>query len=197
MRGDFPHRPVIAIVIEKNKVMYKGCKRGAAMEMKTIRQVAEEQGISYEAVRRQVAKYKKELKGHISTKGQAKYLDEYAVQFIVNRRRESPVVVLQQDTNAELEETKAELDAVKAELETMKNMMIGMQNKVIELQEENMKMIEASSKYENLLEVSQKNEQKVVDLEETLQETTEKLHAAEAEANSFQKSFFGLYRKVK
>ena len=165
------------------------------MEMKTIRQIAEEQGVSYEAVRRQVSKYRKELKGHISTKGKTKYLDEYAAQFISNRRRESPVVVLQQDTSAELDDVRSELEVTKAELERMKTLMLQAQERIINLQDENTKMITLQANYNNLLESNTRIESELDAARQDLKETNERLQAAEKEANSYEKSIFGFYRK--
>ena len=174
------------------------------MEVISIKDFAEAQGVSYEAIRRQVARYTEELEGHITTKGRSKYLDEYAVEFLSQRRKEKPVILLQQNINAELEETKRELEA-------MKTLLLDAQQKIIYLQEENTKQLEAKTKYEALLEDTQRKDIKLQETEKELsevkislseargklEETEEKLSSAEAEAQSFQKSIFGLYKKVK
>ena len=63
------------------------------MELVTIKQFADSQGISYEAVRKQLHKYSEELSGHVIRKGRTQYLDEKAVEFLKERRRESPIVL--------------------------------------------------------------------------------------------------------
>ena len=44
--------------------------------MMTIREYADSQAVSYEAVRKQVRLYKKELKSHITVKNNTQMLDE-------------------------------------------------------------------------------------------------------------------------
>ena len=76
------------------------------MELTTIKQYAESQKVSYEAVRKQIIGYGEELKGHIIRKGRTQYLDEWAVEFLTKRRRENPVILLSQDKDEELEALK-------------------------------------------------------------------------------------------
>ena len=181
-----------------NRVVY-----GEVMEVLKIKDFAEAQGVSYEAIRRQVARYSEELEGHITTQGKTKYLDEYAVEFLSKRRKEKPVIVLQQNITEELEEAKRENDK-------LQKILLEAQQRIIELQEDNIKAIESKAKYEALLEDSQRKDTEIqearkelsevkIELSEAkskLEETEEKLTSAEAEAQSYQKSIFGLYRKV-
>lgn len=60
------------------------CENGPGI---TFREFADDQCISYEAVRRQVANYKKELYPHMRKEYRTYYLDDYAVQFLEERRR--------------------------------------------------------------------------------------------------------------
>lgn len=54
----------------------------------TLPQYANSQGITYEAVRRQVIKYQDtELRGHIQIRNKTKYLDDFAVEFLNEHRR--------------------------------------------------------------------------------------------------------------
>ena len=183
--------------------MYNRVVYGGFMEVRKIKDFAQEQGVSYEAIRRQVKKYAEDLEGHIITKGKTQYLDSYAMDFLADRRKESPIILLNQNINAELEETKLEL-------EKMQKLLLEAQQRIILLQEDNIKAIESKAKYELLLEASEKNNTKLQETEKelsevkiSLQETEEKLKdteselsSAKAEANSYQKSIFGLYKKV-
>ncbi len=67
------------------------------MDVMTLKQYAEMKGITYEAVRKQIVRYQKELEGHVLKKGRTQYLDEVAVEFLSDRRRQSPVVVAMED----------------------------------------------------------------------------------------------------
>lgn len=166
------------------------------MEFVTIRDFANSQGISYEAVRKQLKKYADELDEHISVKGRTKYLDTYAVDFLSKKRRESPVILLQQDAISERERLKEEADR-------LKNALLEAQQKIIELQEDNKKMIGTQAKYEALEQSRADDEAKMQRQEKELSEAKielsqkqSELQAAQKEIGSFQKTIFGLYRKV-
>lgn len=186
------------------------------MELITIRQFARDQHISYEAVRKQVVRYADQLEKHIIRENRTQYLDKFAVEFLKERRRESPIVVVTQDQDGEIESLKAEVETAKAEIEALKTKLMSAQtellkekDRVIELQETANKAIEDRTKYNLLLEESATKDQKIItqetiiaDLEkraEDLIKQTEDLQRerdeAQAEAGSFEKSFFGFYRK--
>ena len=57
------------------------------MELVSIKEFAESQMVSYEAVRRQTHTYAEQLKGHIIKKGRTQYLDNYAVEFLSEKRK--------------------------------------------------------------------------------------------------------------
>ena len=54
-------------------------------DMVTLKQFADDQGISYEAVRRQVVRYADDLRGHVVRKQHTQYLDDEAVAFLKER----------------------------------------------------------------------------------------------------------------
>lgn len=53
----------------------------------SFQEYANMQGITYEAVRRQVLKHQESLEGHIIQRSNAKYLDDYAVNFLRENSR--------------------------------------------------------------------------------------------------------------
>ena len=74
------------------------------MNLLTIREYAKQKHVTYEAVRKQIQKYKDdELKDHIIQKNKTQYLDEYAIDFLDNRRRESPVMLYQMNQDEEIQ----------------------------------------------------------------------------------------------
>ena len=159
------------------------------MELMTIKQYAQSQHISYEAVRKQVASYKQELQDHIVKRGRTMFLDETAVEFLTQRRRESPVIVLEQSKDETIADLKEQIDALRVQLMAAQNELLREKDHIIELQEESRKSLEAQTRYAALLE---DNESK----DEQIRELTEQRDAAEKEARSYQPSWFGLYKKV-
>ena len=72
------------------------------MSIMTIKQLADSQEIILEAVRKQVVRYSDELSGHVIRKNRTQYLDETAVEFLKERRRESPIVLQTNDQADEI-----------------------------------------------------------------------------------------------
>ena len=62
---------------KRNGITIELHKGVCAMEVMTTRQFAESQQVTYEAIRKQLIRYREELEGHIIQKGRTKYLDEY------------------------------------------------------------------------------------------------------------------------
>ena len=82
---------------------------GEKIAVITIKDYAKDKGISYEAVRKQVKRYATdELKDHIVVQGRTQLLDEYAVDFLNQKRNESPIIIQEQSKDEELERLKEE-----------------------------------------------------------------------------------------
>ena len=73
------------------------------MKTVSLKDYAEQKRVSYEAVRQQVIRYKKELGNHIIRDGRQQFLDEEAVAFLDEKRQKNPVTVIQQDKNGQIE----------------------------------------------------------------------------------------------
>lgn len=172
------------------------------MDIKSIKQIAEEQNVSYEAIRKQIARYSEELKGHIIRKNRTQYIDQWGYDFLKEKRRENPIILMNMDTNEQLEELKVQVDF-------LKNQLLESQKKVIELQEENQKSIESKIRYEALLETTKEKDERLKDAQEQIQDLKaegaikakeiddlkkERDEALE-ESQSFKKSILGFYRK--
>lgn len=172
------------------------------MEMMTLKQYAESQGISYEAVRRQVNRYAEELSDHIVKQDRKQFIDQWAVDFLTEKRRESPIILQTTDQSEEIDQLKQEIESLRTKLMTAQERIIG-------LQDENKVMIETKIRYDYLLELHE-------DQKEQLQEARDQAAAlrmkqeedqreiealrkerdeAQTEAQSFQKTIFGFYRK--
>ena len=194
------------------------------MDLVTIKQYAEDQGISYEAVRKQVVRYSDELSGHIIKRDRRQFLDQWAVDFLTEKRRQSPVVLVNMDQSEENERLREEIDSLRVKLMTAQNELLSEKDRGIQLQDEAKKMIEDQSRYTALLEDNKTKEEKLREAEnreadlsrqiETIQTEAEDLRRqaeenqktiedlqkerdeAQAEAKSFTKSIFGFYRKL-
>ena len=77
------------------------------MKTVSLKAYAEQKRVSYEAVRQQVIRYKKELGNHIIHDGRQQFLDEEAVAFLDEKRQKNPVTVIQQDKNEQIEDGSA------------------------------------------------------------------------------------------
>lgn len=172
------------------------------MDIKSIKQIAEEQNVSYEAIRKQIARYSEELKDHIIRKNRTQYIDQWGYEFLKEKRRENPIILMNMDQNEQLEE-------LKVQVEFLKNQLLESQKKVIELQEENQKSIESKIRYEALLETTKEKDERLKDAQEQIQDLRsegaikakeiddlkkERDEALE-ESQSFKKSILGFYRK--
>lgn len=153
--------------------------------MKSLKDYANEHRISYEAVRKQVVRYEKELEGHITKQGKKQFLDDYAVNFLDERRNNNVVTVLSEDIQTE--------SAKAAEYQKKYEKAL---ERIIQLEEENKKGIEAVAKLQlieaNHEELKAEREElttKVVQLEKDKE-------YLEKEAASYKKTIFGLYKKV-
>lgn len=114
--------------------------------MISLKDYAEQVGISYEAVRKQVDRYKLELDGHISKIKRTRYLDDEAVAFLDSKRQDNPIIIQQLDKDETIERLEQE----------NKNLLI----KIAELEEESKGLYKtiASMKDEHILLLEEKSQ---------------------------------------
>lgn len=123
----------------------------------SIKDYANRKSVSYEAVRKQVVRYKDELDEHITVVNRTQYLDQYAVEFLDRKRAESPIIVQEEARNDEIEELKAKVEA-------LTNQLLTNQQKLVELQDIRVNLLEQNNQQQLLIA---KNEQKVADYDRT------------------------------
>ena len=99
------------------------------MKIISLKDYAKQNNISYEAVRKQVARYKKELEGHIIKDNRTQFLDEEAVAFLDARREKSPVVIIQQDKDDRIK-------GLEEENKTLLQRVALLQERQLQMQEE-------------------------------------------------------------
>lgn len=136
----------------------------------TIKQYAESQNVTYEAVRKQIVGYREELKDHIVRKGRTQYLDEWAVEFLTKRRRENPIILLSQDKDEAIELLKSQVETLRVQLMTAQNELLKEKDRIIELQDEAKKTIEDRARYTALLEDNKAKEEKLKEVESQISE---------------------------
>lgn len=135
------YKPKLCVILRRLK-----------MDFITLRDFAENKGVTYEAIRRQVAKYETELRGHVVVRDRTKFLDEYAQDFLSERRRLSPVVVKVEDAREDVEELERAVESLRAQLLKAQNELLAAKDMIIALKDEKEAMIESKVKYSALLE---------------------------------------------
>lgn len=105
---------------------------GATMGATSIKDYAKSRKITYEAARQQVKRYEKELQGHIHRQNRTQYLDDYAVDLLDDHRQQSPVVVVNQDRDAELEQLRAENKTLLQQVAMLQDKLLAAQESAIE-----------------------------------------------------------------
>lgn len=105
---------------------------GATMGDTSIKDYAKSRKITYEAARQQVKRYEKELQGHIHRQNRTQYLDDYAVDLLDDHRQQSPVVVVNQDRDAELEQLRAENKTLLQQVAMLQDKLLAAQESAIE-----------------------------------------------------------------
>ena len=108
--------------------------------MTTIKEYAKEHDVSYEAVRKQVERYKNELDKHIIRKNRTQYLDDVAVSFL-NERRAEKEIIIEDGTVRELERLRTENESLRNQHDLLKNQIISLQKELI-AEKENVKILQ-------------------------------------------------------
>ena len=112
------------------------------MSIISLKDYASEKGISYEAVRKQVNRYRKDLGEHIIKKGKTQFLDKEAVSFLDAKRKENPVVVVESNKNEEIERLKAERDNLLLKVAQLQDELLREKDNVKVLQAEKIALLE-------------------------------------------------------
>ena len=159
------------------------------MDLITIKDYADSRKITYEAVCKQVRQYKsKDLKGHLSYEGKLTFLDPAAVAFLDKHRMKRNIVLAPTS-----EEVKEEVQKLQGELFQAMKEMDRLKSQIIELQNDKMSYLEEKGKAAAYLEqhkaADERAQNEIIELKKELEE-------ARQESNKYQRSWFGLYRKV-
>jgi membrane protein involved in colicin uptake len=80
--------------------------------MVSIKDYARRNNVTYEAVRKQIVRYQSDLEGHITKVNRTQYLDNEAVAFLDTKRSESPIIIVEQNKDAEIDHLKQEKEGL-------------------------------------------------------------------------------------
>jgi len=103
--------------------------------MITLKEYAKKKNISYEAVRKQVNRYREDLGEHLYKKNRTQYLDEEGEAFLDQKRAANPIILLEHDKDDQIEELKRQNEQMKIKIMQLQEQIISRDEKVMELQE--------------------------------------------------------------
>ena len=130
----------------------------------SIKDYAKQKGVTYEAIRKQISRYKNELEGHIVVDHRRQLLDETAVAILDKHREGNPVIVYQQDKDEELQNLRDENNNLLKQTVALLN-----ENKALSEKAGQIKLLEADN---------EAKAQKLADAEKSAQSANLKLSEA-------------------
>lgn len=121
--------------------------------MISIKDYAGQKNVSYEAIRKQIKRYKGELEGHIFKDGRTQLLDEVAVDFLDEKRQTNPVVIYETNREEELEQLKEENKTLLLKIANLQEELLREKDHVKKLQAEQIQLLHAATqKHKGLLQ---------------------------------------------
>ena len=103
--------------------------------MISMKEYAEKNSISYEAVRKQVKRYSNEIGEHIHKEGRTNYLDDIAVQFLDDKRQKNPVVVVSETEKDEKQRLYDENKKLLLEVNRLQEELLAEKDHIIDLKD--------------------------------------------------------------
>lgn len=117
--------------------------------MVSIKDYAKNKGCSYEAIRKSVNRYKKDLEGHITKVNRTQYLDDFAVEFLDKKRTTNPVIVEKYNRDEEIERLKMEKEILLVKVAELQEQLLKEKDQVKSLQSEKIELLEMNSRKKN------------------------------------------------
>ena len=110
--------------------------------MQTIKEYAKNNGVTYEAIRKQIKTYELELREHIMKNGRTQYLDDYAVDFLNKKRANNTIIVAQADKDEEIKRLENENKALLLKVAELQEQLLKEKDEVKLLQEQKIQFLE-------------------------------------------------------
>lgn len=171
--------------------MKKSCARVVLDVATTIKEFARKHGITYEATRQQVRRYADELEGHIKKNGRTMVLDEWAEDFLAQKREDNPLVVAQMDLQRQIQDLQNENKALVIKLATQATQLAGAYQQVAEIQRQ---LLELPATQQKELQEAQlearATQQQLLTTQQQLQEAQQEADRLRAELDAERKKGF-------
>ncbi len=132
--------------------------------MITIKDYAKQQGVSYEAIRKQIKRYEKDLEGHLVKQNRFLMLDEEAVRFLDTKRAENPVIIYEQNKDEALDQLRKENKNLLIQMNMVQDEMKQVQQKLIAQMQSNHLLTTEKLKYLEYKTQAEAKEQRLQDL---------------------------------
>lgn len=100
--------------------------------MITLKDYAKKKNVSYEAVRKQVNRYRDELGDHLYKKDRTQYLDEEGEAFLDGKRASNPVILVEHDKDEQIDELKHQNEALKIKIMELQDQLIKSKDQLLE-----------------------------------------------------------------
>ncbi len=149
--------------------------------MITIKDQAAQKRVTYEAVRKQINRYKEELGEHLIKQGRTQYLDDEGVAFLDEKRQNNPIIIFEHDKDEQIDQLQQDNEKLKALVAELQSQIIEKDNMVIKTQglllETNQQILSITQKsdedrkqLDELIELMKKNEEEKQQLVQRLDE---------------------------
>ena len=125
------------------------------MNVVTLREYARQKNVSYEAVRKQVVRYKDELDGHIIQDGRQQFLDEEAVVFLDAKRQKNPIAIIQQNKDEQIAQLQEEVKQLLIKTAAQANRI----SELAEWKANNAQLIAGAEQTRHALEAAERDKQ--------------------------------------
>lgn len=100
--------------------------------MISLKDYAKKKNVSYEAVRKQVNRYRDELGDHLYRKDRTQYLDAEGEAFLDQKRAANPVILVEHDKDEQIEELNRQNEALKLKVMELQEQLIKSKDQLLE-----------------------------------------------------------------
>lgn len=100
--------------------------------MISLKDYAKKKNVSYEAVRKQVNRYRDDLGDHLYKKDRTQYLDEDGEAFLDRKRASNPVILLEHDKDEQIDELKQQNESLKIKIMELQDQLIKSKDQLLE-----------------------------------------------------------------
>lgn len=99
--------------------------------MISLKDYAKKKNVSYEAVRKQVNRYRAELGDHLYRFERTQYLDEEGEAYLDRKRASNPVILIAHDKDAQIEELIQQNESLKIKVAELQEQVIQLQDRLL------------------------------------------------------------------